>query len=212
LIAVRLSLPEGYRDWRVPLSIIFMDTILAFGGVLSLRILRRMHYERSRKRKKKPARHTVTKVRALLIGAGRAGVLAASEIQSRGDSDLKIVGFIDDDPGKQGSIIQGVKVLGSTSQLPQMVQKLGIEQLVISIAQASRSEFRRILNICEQIPVKVRVIPGLHEILQGRVRVSRIRDLEIEDLLGRAPVQLDEGEMRRFVSGKTVLLSGAGGS
>ncbi len=212
LIAIRLGVPEEHRDLRVPLSVILMDTVLAFGGVLGLRVLRRTHYEWSRKKKKQSVSHSAPKSRVLLIGAGRAGVMAAGEIQSRGDSDLEIVGFIDDDPAKRGSIIQGVKVLGSTSHLPSVVQELGIDQLVISIAQASRSEFRRILDICERIPVKVRVIPGLHEILQGKVRVSRIRDLQIEDLLGRAPVQLDEGDMRRFVFGKTVLVTGAGGS
>jgi len=212
IIAIRLGLSQVHRDWRVPLSVILVDTVLAFGGVLGLRVLRRTHYEWNRKKRKKSVRQSTPRTRVLLIGAGRAGVMAAAEIQSRGDSDLEIVGFIDDNPAKRGSIIQGVKVLGSTSHLPWVVGELGIDQVVISIAQGSRSEFRRILDICEGIPVKVRVIPGLHEIIQGQVRVSRIRDLQIEDLLGRAPVQLDEGEMRRFVFGKTVLVTGAGGS
>jgi FlaA1/EpsC-like NDP-sugar epimerase len=148
----------------------------------------------------------------LLIGAGRAGILTAREIQGRGEMDLVINGFVDDDPKKQLSMIYGVKVLGTTRDLPQLVRALRIDHVVISIAQATRKDFRRILDICEEIPVKVRVIPAMSEILQGRVEVSRIRNVEIEDLLGREPVHLDEENMNRFLAGKTVMVTGAGGS
>jgi FlaA1/EpsC-like NDP-sugar epimerase len=175
-------------------------------------VLRRSLYERSRHTKKLSQGRSTSKKPVLLVGAGRAGVMAACEIRNRGDSDLEIKGFVDDDPGKQGSIIQGVKVLGKTDRLPEIVRGLAIDHVVVSIAEATRSQFRRILDICEQIPVKVKVIPGLHEILRGQVKVSRIRDLEIEDLLGRVPVQLDETHVKMFVSGKTVMVTGAGGS
>ena len=134
----------------------------------------------------------------LLIGAGRAGMLAVKEIQGRGDMDLDIKGFIDDDPGKQGAVLSKIRVLGTTKELPQLVRQLGINHVVITIAQASRQEFRRLLDICERVPVKVQVIPGLYELLQGKLRVSRIRDLQIEDLLGRDPVRLDEPECASF--------------
>lgn len=212
LIVIRLGLPDSFRDWQVPLSIILMDTLLAFCGVLGLRVLRRAIHEKTRKRRTVPNNSRGHRMPVLLIGAGRAGVMAATEIQSHGDSDLEIKGFIDDDAGKHGSIIQGVKVLGATSQLARFVKDLEIDHVVISIAQGSRSEFHRILEICKQVPVKVRVIPGWHEILQGHVKVSRIRDLQVEDLLGRPPVELDEEDIRRFISGKTVMVTGAGGS
>ncbi|HEY8186070.1 MAG TPA: nucleoside-diphosphate sugar epimerase/dehydratase [Pyrinomonadaceae bacterium] len=212
LIIMRLGLPEHFHEWRLPLSVIMADTPLAFGGVLGLRVLRRVIYERERKRRKVVHSNMGHKLPVLLIGAGRAGVLAAREIQSRSDMDLQIKGFVDDDPKKQRSVIQGVKVLGTTQDLPWLVRELGIDHVVISIAFASRRDFRRLLSVCEQIPVRVRVIPGLSEILQGKVQVSRIRDLEIEDLLGRAPVRLDEEGMRRFLAGKTVMVTGAGGS
>jgi FlaA1/EpsC-like NDP-sugar epimerase len=171
-----------------------------------------MIYEWSRKRRQLGFRVSVQRKPVLLIGAGRAGFLAAGEIHSRGDTDLEIKGFVDDDPSKHGSIMQGVKVLGSTDRLPELVAELGIDHVVISIAQAPRSEFRRMLDICESIPVKVRVIPGLNEILVGNVQISRVRDLQIEDLLGREPVSLDEPEIRRFLAAKTVMVTGAGGS
>ena len=133
--------------------------------------------------------------RPLLIGAGRAGVLAAREIAGRGDIDLDVQGFVDDDSDKKGAVIHGVRVLGTTEDLPRLVRELEIEQVVITIAQISRPEILRIIDLCRKIPVNVRIIPGLYEILQGKVQVTRIRDVEIEDLLGREPVQLDEEQL-----------------
>ncbi|MFN2513771.1 MAG: polysaccharide biosynthesis protein [Pyrinomonadaceae bacterium] len=213
LVALRLWLPYEFQQWRVPFSVIVIDTFLAFGGVLGVRLLRRSLYERDQKRQRASVDSgNGHKSRVLLIGAGRAGMLAAREIQNRGDSDKKIIGFVDDDPNKQRAVINGVKVLGVTQALPSLVRELDINQVVISIAQASRQDFRRILNICEQIPVKVQIIPAFYEILQGRLNISRIRDVQIEDLLGREPVRLDEEGVQRFVSGKTVMITGAGGS
>jgi FlaA1/EpsC-like NDP-sugar epimerase len=126
--------------------------------------------------------------------------------------DLEVKGFIDDDRAKVGSVLQGVEVLGTAEDIPRLVSELNIDHVVISFAEASRQHFRRILDICEQARIRVRTVPGLYELLQGNVKVSRIRDLEIEDLLGREPVQLDEESMRRFLAGKTVMITGAGGS
>jgi FlaA1/EpsC-like NDP-sugar epimerase len=211
ILAIRLGLPVEYKIWRVPLGIIFTDTILAFGAVLGLRVLRRVLYEQTERKKQTNASRNQDKKSILLIGAGRAGVIAAREVQNA-STELQIKGFVDDDPSKQGSVIQGIKVLGSTEDLPRLVHQHNIDHIVVSIAQGTRSDFRRILNICERIPIKVKVIPGLHEILQGKVKVSRIRDMQIEDLLGREPVQLDEEGTRRLLSGKTVMVTGAGGS
>ncbi len=210
LIALRLWLPESLQEWRIPLSVITIDSFLAFGGVLMLRVARRDAYER--KHRKATHSRGIKRKPVLLIGAGRAGVTTATEIRGRGDGDLEIKGFIDDDPAKRRSSIQGIPVLGSTSDLPELVARLKIDHVVISIARASRDDFRRILDLCHAIPIPVRVIPCLYEILQGKVKVSRIRDVEIEDLLGRDPVQLDQESLNEFLTGKTVMVTGAGGS
>jgi FlaA1/EpsC-like NDP-sugar epimerase len=213
LAVLRLMLPEQAQVLRIPLSIILLNMGLALGGTLAMRVLRRGVYERYEKRRQSNSgAEAGRKKRVLLAGAGRAGVMTAREIQGRGDLDIEIAGFVDDDPLKQKSVISGVKVLGTTEDLPRLVAEHRINHVVISMVQAPRKEFKRILEVCERIPVKVRVIPGLFEILQGRVNVSRIRDLEIEDLLGREPVRLDEGELERFLTGRVVLVTGAGGS
>jgi len=209
-----------YKAWRVPLSVNFIDVLLAFGGVYGIRVLRRAEYEYVQKRVQLK-RHIngngngngKTKRSVLLIGAGRAGLLAAKEIDARGDLDIAIKGFVDDDRAKLGrSVVQGHRVLGATQDLPRLVHTHGINHVIITIAHASRHQIHRIVKICEAIPVKVRIIPELYEIIEGRVEISRIRDVEIEDLLGREPVQLDTDSIRAELAGKTVMVTGAGGS
>ncbi len=216
--ALRLALPRVHQPWRVPLSVNFIDVLLAFGGAFAMRVIRRAEYEYTKKRlqlKEHINGNGLGKLKrpVLLIGAGRAGMLAAKEIEARGDLDLEIEGFVDDDGAKFGrSVIQNHKVLGNTQDLPELVRSLGIDHVIITIAHASRHQIHRIVKICEEIPVKVRIIPELYEIIEGRVEISRIRDVQIEDLLGRDPVQLDLDLLNKELAGKTVMVTGAGGS
>jgi FlaA1/EpsC-like NDP-sugar epimerase len=220
IAVLRFQLPDTYQAWRVPISVNLIDCMLAFGGTFGLRVLRRVAFERSKRRKHVSASvNGLNNVRGnkkrsvLLIGAGQAGVLTAKEIAGRGDLDFDIKGFIDDDRMKLGrSVIQGHKVLGNTNNLPSLVRSLGIDLAVITISQASRQDIQRIVKLCEQIPVRVKIIPGLYEILDGRVGISRIRDVRIGDLLGREPVQLDIGSISRELADKVVMVTGAGGS
>ena len=212
ILFLRVGLPAEFHQWRVPFSIIFLDAMLAFAGVLGVRVLRRALYERYEKQLQSGRPRGLPKKPVLLIGAGRAGVLAAREIRSRGNLDIEVKGFVDDDTTKQGSVIYGMRVLGKTADLPALVEKLDIDHVVITVANASGADIRRIVELCERIPIRVRIIPALYEILQGNVEVSRIRDVQIEDLLGREPVQLDQQEMRTFLAGRVVMVTGAGGS
>ena len=210
LTVMRFGLPDDLYLWRVPTSILMMSTVLGFGGVLALRVMRRVTHQRSERRSSSSRGRRRNRV--LLVGAGEAGVLVAKEVQRRIDSGLELIGFVDDDPYKHGLVVQGLQVFGGTLELPKLTKKLRINEVVITIAATSRRNVRRIVEICERIPIKVRIIPGLYEILEGRVSVSAIRDVDIEDLLGREPVQLDEHNIQEFLTGKTVVVTGAGGS
>jgi FlaA1/EpsC-like NDP-sugar epimerase len=211
LIVVRFGLFEIFNYSVIPLSIIIFDFFLAAIGILGIRLLRREIYDNFHRTE--TAKNTTTEKKpVLLIGAGRAGVMTLTEIKGRGDIEIDVKGFIDDDALKKGAIINGVKVLGNTKQLPELVKKLEIDHIIISIAQGTREDFQRILSICRKIPIKVRTIPGLFELLQEKVCVSRIRDIQIEDLLGRSPIQLDETSIQKFLREKVVMVTGAGGS
>ena len=160
----------------------------------------------------KSGKRRIKRKSTLFVGAGRIGALAVKDVLGRGDTEFEIKGFVDDDRHKKGGSVNGIKVFGTTDDLARLVDELNIEQVVIAIDQAQGKDIRRILNICSEIPVRARIVPSLHEIIHGRVQVSRIRDVQIEDLLGREPVQLDDKNLHEFLTGKTVMVTGAGGS
>ncbi len=213
LLAMRFVLDYTvFKAWQVPISVIFIDTVLAFGGLLGLRVLRRFVYELTDRRSFVGPRRREKRKAALLVGAGRIGAALAKEMRGRGDRELEIRGFVDDDPQKKGGSVGGFRVLGTTHDLSRLVDELNIEQVVIAIDHAQGGEIRRILDICSDIPVKAQIVPSLNEIAHGHVSVSRIRDVQIEDLLGREPVSLDDRNLNDFLSGRVVMVTGAGGS
>ncbi len=210
LLLLRFCLPSDFHLAIVPLSIIILDYFLAVIGVVGIRLLRREIYENLRRAE--TVSSVLEKKNVLLIGAGRAGVMTLNEIKNRRDCNFDIKGFVDDDAAKLSSVINGVEVIGKTENIPHLVRTLDIDHVIITIAEASREDFQRILEICKSVPVRTKRIPGLYELLQEKVIFSRIRDVEVEDLLGRSPVSLDARSIEKFLSGKTVLVTGAGGS
>ena len=205
----------GFYFARLPVSVCIMDSILAFGGAFGARILRNAIHQHREKRRRNRVAGAGGGVRkpVLLIGAGQAGLMAVNEILRHRDVDLDIKGFIDDDPVKlDRAVVKGIKVLGGSHDIPRLVRELHIDHVVITIAHASRERLRAIVEICEQVPVKMRIIPGLYEILGGQVDITRFREVQIEDLLGRATVKLDEDSLFGFLNQKTVMVTGAGGS
>lgn len=210
-LALRLFLPPEAGLLRLPLSIIAIEFLLVFLGMVGARVVRRILYEHfkaiAHQAKGQPKR-------VLLVGAGAEGVMAVKEVMRNQDLGLRIVGFVDDDRKKLHAAIAGVKVLGTTADLPLLVHRLRIDEVIITIASASRRDIRRIVEICKSIPVSVKIIPGLYEILGGRIRVSTFREVRIEDLLGRDVVHFDNGtpEVLARFAGKSILITGAGGS
>ncbi len=215
LVLFRLALsPERFLRWQVPLSIILMDTFFAFAGLLGLRVARRFFYEFSDKRALQiggKARRKTPKS-TLIVGAGRLGAATIKEVVGRADTELDIKGLVDDDRHKKGGSVGGKKVLGTIEDLPRLAEELKIERVVLALDNANSKEIRRILDICRAVPVKAQIVPSLNEIAHGRVSVNRIRDVQIEDLLGREPVELDDKNLHDFIGEKIVMVTGAGGS
>ena len=212
LVLLRFALPAGVAEWRVPLSVIIMDTVLGFGALLALRVVRRINYEHAERQKRAKKIGTAVRQPILLVGAGRLGSMVSEEIRNRGDAGLRVVGFVDDEPSRKGTSIQGVRVLGATRDIPRLVRARGIDHVVITIRKASSGAIRRIIDVCEQTPVRVRIIPAFYELIDGSLALNRLRDLQIEDLLWREVVELDQEALHGLLSGRRVLVTGGGGS
>ena len=148
----------------------------------------------------------------VIIGAGDAGRMIVREMQANPQLGLEPVGFIDDDPAKQGVKIQGLPVLGDWERIPEVVRDYKISQAIIAMPTAPGKTIRRFVELCQEAGVEAKTIPGVYELLSGQVSVSQIRDVDIEDLLRREPVQIEADEVVGMVKGKRVLVTGAGGS
>ncbi|MBV8758539.1 MAG: polysaccharide biosynthesis protein [Deltaproteobacteria bacterium] len=212
LFSIRLIAPEVTKTpvVVVPIGVLAMDYVLAFVGIVGERALWRLRGERVDRKKRVVEAGDHEGV--LLIGAGEAGVMVAREILKRPDLGLKPIGFLDDNPLKVGSSIGGVPVLGRTSDVGQIAARKRIDRALITIANASGQEIRRILELCRDAGLKTKIIPGIYEIVGDKVNLSRIREVAIEDLLRREPVQLDEERVGATIRSRIVLVTGAGGS
>lgn len=152
------------------------------------------------------------RMKVLIIGAGSAGKLILKEIFENPQLNMCPVGIIDDDENKRGKSYYNVPVIGTTNDIEQIVKNLQIDEIIFSIAKIKRRRKREIMQICNNTKCKIKTIPGIYELIDGRVSIKKIRDVEIEDLLGRESVQIRGKEVLRFIKGKKVLVTGAGGS
>ena len=150
--------------------------------------------------------------RVLIIGAGAAGEKILREVFDNYQLHYDVAGLIDDDLQKLGRSIHGVSVLGSVGELPGIVESENIEEVLIATPSASGEQMRRIVDICKGCNVFYKTLPGIGEIIDGRVSVKVLRDVKYEDLLGRPPVHLDSAGIRNYISGRVVLITGCGGS
>ncbi len=155
---------------------------------------------------------SVTNKRLMIVGAGDAGEMILREILQNPRLGYNPVCFVDDDPDKVKRKIHGIPVLGGKSDISGLVERHDIEEVVIAIPSATGRQIRNIVDHCEQARVRFRTLPSVGELINGSVRVSQIRDVKIEDILGRDSIRLDLDPARREISGKTVLVTGAAGS
>ena len=188
-----------------PRSIFVLDFILIFCFIAGIRFGNRLVREKFHPQPKIKCK------KALIIGAGEAGVMVLKEIQINPKANLEIVGFIDDDRKKKNLRIQGVNILGSCSDITSIVNEYGVEEVIIAIPSAKGEEIRKIVAHCKIPALKIRIVPGLQKIISGELEVKP-REIKPEDLLGRESVTINEQEIKDYLFEKVVLVTGAGGS
>jgi FlaA1/EpsC-like NDP-sugar epimerase len=152
------------------------------------------------------------KIRLLLIGAGAAAEKVIREIKDNANVPYKVVGLVDDDQNKYGLKIHGIPVVGGLENLQECILRTRTEELLITVASASAEQMQRIVDLCQKSKTKFKVLPSMGEIIRGKLSVTSSRDIAYKDLLGRPAVHLDQQEIGRYLTGQTILVTGAGGS
>jgi FlaA1/EpsC-like NDP-sugar epimerase len=150
--------------------------------------------------------------RVLIVGSGKAGEMLARDILRNRRGDYTPVAFVDDKPRRQGREIHGIPVSGTSNDIPRLCHELGIDIVMLAIPSASSRQMRRVVELCEQADIPFRSVPQLNDLISGNVQINNLRSVSIEDLLGRDPVTLDKDSIDSALSGKVILVTGAGGS
>lgn len=200
VLFIRLFVP-------IPRSVALIDGLAALFLMGGVRLTVRLLHERE-------GRRTVDgkAIRVLVAGAGEAGTMVAREMLRHPEAGLVPVGFLDDEPSKQRQRFIGLPVLGELEALPKAVRKALADEVLIAIPSAPGRVVRKVVDLCRKAGVRYRIIPGVYEILTGKVSISQIREVAIEDLLHREPVRLNTEEIAGYIENRVVLVTGAGGS
>lgn len=148
----------------------------------------------------------------LIIGAGEACNIVIRELKMSDNLDSRICGIIDDNKSKHGTYIQGVKVIGGRESIVPFAQEMHVNEIIVAMPSASKSEIKDILEICQQTESELKIVPGVYQFVNGEAEIEKIRPVEIEDLLGREPVNINLEHVINYVKGKVVLVTGGGGS
>ncbi len=217
VVGIGFLLPDHLN---LPRSVPFIDMALALVFTGGMRMLVRVLHESSGTRgsgrsipmRLISGRSVGTARRALIMGAGDAGEMMVREMMRSTRMDYAPVAFVDDDPIKHGSMIHGVPVLGGRAEIPSLVHQLGIKDILIAIPSARGKTVREIVQVCKNTPAGLKILPDLTRLQDGKVHVSDLRQVQVEDLLGREPAELDLNLISSYLRGKRVLVTGAGGS
>ncbi len=214
MLLARYLAPTSIPLLRVPTSVIVVEFLLVVLGTSGVRMIRRLTVESEDRERLAGTNGRHRERNVLLIGAGDAGNRILKELKQRSDLAVHVVGFIDDEPAKLKMNIQGVRVLGDTSRIPEIAKSRSVHEAIITIANASSKDIRRIVEICQGAGLKVKIVPGLFEMLDDKVTITKVREVNIDDLLGRSVFRLAEHlpEVSAHYRGKTILVTGAGGS
>ncbi|WP_455537600.1 polysaccharide biosynthesis protein [Terrisporobacter sp.] len=193
-----------------PITFYIIYGLITHVGICGIRILYRatrrgILYRRVNK-------NIENRARVLIVGAGEAGKLILKEMFENPQLNVCPVGIIDDNKNKLGRTYYNIPVVGTTDDIEQIAKNMQIDEIILSIAKIDKQRKRKIIQICKQTKCKVKTIPGIYELIDGKVSIKKIRDVNIEDLLGRESVQIADKEVLHFIKGKKVLVTGAGGS
>lgn len=189
---------------RTVFPLAWMLNILFIGGSrLSWRLLRDYGLNGAAFRGGRPV---------LIVGAGDAGAAVVRELKNNIEARLVPVGFVDDDPAKQRQQLLGVPVLGTRLDIPRLVDDLAVQDIIIAMPSVPGRMIREIVEVCQGTPARLQIVPGMYELIDGRVNISQIREVKVEDVLGRDPVNVDLEAMAGYLAGRVVLVTGAGGS
>ena len=150
--------------------------------------------------------------RTMLIGAGRSGDVVVREMKNSNYSENKIVCIIDDDKMKQGSFLNGVKVVGGREKIVESCEKYNVEEIIVAMPSATALQKREIINICQKTDCQIMTLPGIYQLANGEVDIQKIRKVDVEDLLGRDSININLDEISGYIKDKTVLVTGGGGS
>ena len=206
LVGAALLPGLGITPYRVPLSVLFIDGCLSAGAVALPRLFIRLLGRRTQWRKLEAAR------RVLIVGAGAAGEIIVKELLSHPQLGLNPIGFVDDDRNKHGHRLCDLPVHGSLAQIKDLVLRYDVEEVIIAMPRATGTVVRQVVKAAMEAGVQTRTVPGIFDIISGRVAVASLREVEIQDLLRREPIQTDLEQVRVLATGETVLVTGAGGS
>lgn len=202
-VGLSYSIPLGFSVWHQ-----FFFMLIFFFLALTVRYSKRIYIM---------VKYSVTrsgkgKIRAMIVGAGNAGTAIIREIQTSDKIAYNPVCVIDDDETKLGKRISNVKIIGTTAEIAKYAEKYGINEILIAIPSAGKSDLKRIYEICKQTKCKVKTLPGIYQIVNGDASVSALREVRITDLLGREQIQVNLDEIMGYIEGEVVLVTGGGGS
>lgn len=189
-----------------PDSVFLLDLAGTIAVVCGARMAVRLYYEEVQ-----PLQGG-TAPKLLILGAGNAADSVVREIERQPVLEYRIVGFLDDDPAKLHTQMRGHEVLGPISRIKEVCEQHAVDEILIAMPSASRKQIRRVVDLCQGTNLRFKTLPAMADLITGRAQVQEIRDVDINDLLGRAPVQLDEDRIAGFIRGRTILVTGAGGS
>ena len=195
---------------RMPISYYFFGILVQFGLTLAVRFAYRFVLLERDKRRTTEERAKAKKV--LLIGGGKAGRIILRDIKTAKELKDIVCCIIDDNPNKWGRYIEGVQIVGGRDDIMSCVERYKIDKIVLAIPSATAQEKRDILNICKETGCELKNLPGVYQFLTGEIKVSALRDVAVEELLGRDPIKVNMEEIHEFINGKKVMVTGGGGS